>query len=123
MTSEDFFNDLIIQFPSIKADILENDPELIDIRMERFADYSIKQIVDNNIQELKKCFDFQESKIDFMNSDLRNALLVSYCEALLLGKYADRMKELIKLMPTKLSAIYIEYEQWYNDLVERHRQN
>ena len=31
MTSVDFFNDLIIQFPSIKADIFDSDPELIHI--------------------------------------------------------------------------------------------
>lgn len=121
MTNDDFFNDLVIQFPSIKSDILDDDPELIHPRMERFADYTNKQIEDNNISELKKCFDFQESKIDFMGLDLKNALIVSYCEALLLGEHADKMNELKKLLPAKLSAIYIEYEQWYNDLVEKHK--
>jgi hypothetical protein len=123
MTSEDFFNDLVIQFPSIKSEVLENDPELIHIRMERFAGYTIKQIEDNNIQELKKCFDFQESKIDFMTANLKNALVVSYCEALLLGKFASKMKEVMKIMPTKLFTIYIEYEQYYNGLIKKHRQN
>ncbi len=121
MTNDDFFNDLVIQFPLIKLDILENDSELIHLRMERFADYSNKQIEENGISELKKCFEFQESKIDFMNSDLKNALVVSYCEALLLGEYADKMKELKGLMPMKLSKIYLDYEQWYNDIVENHK--
>jgi hypothetical protein len=89
------------------------------MRMERFADYTIEQVKNNNITELEKCFSFQETKIDLMTSDLRNALVVSYCEALLLGKCADKMKPLINLMPPKLKGIYIDYEKWYNALAKK----
>jgi hypothetical protein len=119
MTNENYFDNLIIQFPLLKEIILEEDAEMIHYRMERFADYTIEQIKTNNITELKNCFAFQESKIDLMTSDLRNALVVSYCEALLLGENADKMKSLINLMPLKLKDIYIDYEKWYNDLADK----
>ena len=122
MTNDNYFNDLVIQFPSLKPIIIEEDADMIHMRMERFADYTIEQIKKDNITELKKCFAFQETKVDLMTSDLRNALVVSYCEALLLGECANKMKSLTDLMPPKLKDIYIDYENWYNDLAEKSRQ-
>lgn len=122
MTNDNYFNDLVIQFPLLKSKIMEDDAEMVHFRMERFADYTIEQIKKGDITELNKCFSFQETNIDLMPSDLRNALVVSYCEALLLGECADKMKSLINLMPPKLKDIYIDYEKWYNDLVEKSTQ-
>ena len=122
MTNDDYFNDLIIQFPTLKSIIMEEDSEMVHFCMERFADYTIQQIKKDDITELKKCFSFQETKIDLMPSDLRNALVVSYCEALLLGECADKMKSVINLMQPKLKDIYIDYEKWYNDLAKKSRQ-
>ena len=122
MTNENYFNDLIIHFPLLKPIIMEEDAEMLHFRMERFADYTIEQIKKGNITELKKCFDFQETNIDSMPSDLQNALVVSYCESLLLGECADKMKSIINLMPPKLKGIYIDYEKWYNDLTRKSRQ-
>ena len=119
MTNDNYFNDLIIQFPLLRLIIIEEETDLIHVRMERFADYTIEQIKNENITELEKCFSFQETKIDLMTSDLRNALVVSYCETLLLGECADKMKSLTKLMPPKLKDIYLDYEKWYNDLAEK----
>jgi hypothetical protein len=116
MTNDNYFNELVIQFPLLKPMICEMDADKIHMRMERFADYTIEQIKFDNPTELKKCFSFQEAKVDLMTSDLRNALVVSYCEALLLGECADKMKSLTDLMPPKLKDIYLNYEKWYNDL-------
>jgi hypothetical protein len=88
------------------------------MRMERFADYTIEQIKTNNSKELEKCFDFQESKIDLLNSDLENALIVSYCESMLLGDVANQMDKIVDHMPTKLKTKYLDYEIYYNKLVE-----
>jgi len=121
MTNDNYFDDLVIQFPILKSIIMEEDAEMVHFRMERFADYTIEQIKNGNNSELKKCFAFQETNIDLMTSDLRNALVVSYCEALLLGECADKMKSLTNLMPPKLKGIYIDYEKWYNDLAEKSR--
>jgi hypothetical protein len=116
MTNDNYFDELIIAFPSLKSEIQKENAEMIHWRMEIFANYTKEQIKRDNKIEVKKCFNFQESKIDLMASDLINALTVSYCESLLLGGCGDRMKDLIYLMPSKLKFIYIDYEKWYNEL-------
>jgi hypothetical protein len=75
MTNENYFNDLIILFPLLKPMVMEEDPEMLHCHMERFADYTIEQIEKDNVVELKKCFDFQETNIGSMSSDLQNALV------------------------------------------------
>jgi hypothetical protein len=89
---------------------------MIFFKMESFAKYTIEQIKSENKSELKKCFDFQESKIDFMDPLLLNALTVSYCEALFLGESRQQMYILVDLMGSKLRKIYDDYEAYYNDL-------
>ncbi|RBQ04291.1 DUF7674 family protein [Pedobacter miscanthi] len=120
MSDEDFFEDLIKSFPILKTDIEEEDRYMIYMRMEVFAGYTNKLIEENKIPEITKCFDFLESKIDLMSDTLKNALNVSYCEALLLGKNANIMAPIVRIMPTKLSIIYAEYEQYYEDICKRH---
>ncbi|GAA4195829.1 hypothetical protein GCM10022289_00570 [Pedobacter jeongneungensis] len=121
MSDEDFFEDLIKSFPTLKTDIEEEDRYLVHMRMEVFAGYTNKLIEENNIPEITKCFDFLESRIDLMNDTLKNALNVSYCEALLLGKNANIMAPIVQIMPTKLSVVYAEYEQYYENILKRHR--
>jgi hypothetical protein len=112
---------MITEFPSIRQNILEEEAEHIHFRMERFADYTIEQIKSKNETEIVRCFNFQESKIDFMTAELINALTVSYCESMLLGKCADQMTQTKNLMPIKLKKIYLDYEKWYEELVEKNR--
>ncbi len=118
MGADEYFELLIKDFPMIRKEIEEEDSDMIHMRMERFADYTIEQIKSNNNNELKRCFDFQESKIDLINSDLENALIVSYCESMLLGEVANQMEKIVDLMPTKLKKKYVDYEVHYNNLVE-----
>lgn len=91
--------------------------------MECFADYTIEQLKSDNKKELKRCFDFQESKIDLINSDLQNALIVSYCESILLGGVSNQMEKIVDLMPPKLKTKYTDYEVHYNKLVESSKEN
>ncbi|MTI19846.1 hypothetical protein E1176_02305 [Fulvivirga sp. RKSG066] len=114
MTGHKYFDSLIDVFPTLKTDIVEDDS--IYFRMERFANYTNEQIKSKNLTELNRCFDFQESQLDTMDSDLENALLVSYCEALLLGEYANEMDVIVKLMPPKLKLKFMEYEVYYHNL-------
>ena len=76
------------EFPNLKTAIDLEDSDNYHFRMEIFSDYTIEQIQSKNYKELKRCFDFQESRIEKLNSNLYNALNVSYCESLLLGKCA-----------------------------------
>ena len=59
---------------------------------------TIDQIKNKDWNELKRCFDFQELRIEKASDELRNALTVSYCESLLLGEIAGQMKEIVPRM-------------------------
>ena len=116
MNSSKYFIELTKEFPNLKTEIdlkyYDNDY----FRMEIFSDYNIEQILSKNYKELKRCFDFQESRIEKLNSNLYNALNVSYCESLLLGKCANEMTTIFKLMPPKLKKVYLEYEDYYTNM-------
>lgn len=60
-------------------------------------------------------FDFQENAINAMDSELENALYVSYCEALLMVEAAER-EHIIRHMGPLLRKYYIDYEEYYDDL-------
>lgn len=117
--NDTFFNDLMVSFPMLELKIREEDSNLLHMRMERFADYTIEQIKKQNVKELTKCFDFQESRIELLSPELLNALTVSYCESLMLGGCVSKMKGIKVLMPPKLKTIYLDYEKWYNNLADR----
>jgi hypothetical protein len=119
MDGNSYFNELTKEFSAISNQIKEEGSEMIHMKMETFARYTIEQIKQNNYFELKRCLDFQESKIDLLHSDLVNALNVSYCESLLLGECAQEMAQVLKLMGPKLKAHYLAYERYYSDLVKR----
>ena len=53
-----------------------------------------------------------------MNSELINALNVSYCESLMIGNCGNEMSEIRKLMKSKLAEFYSKYEQYYEKLTE-----
>ena len=103
-------------FPEI-AEALKYNREFGDhIAMERFASYAIQQIENKNYKELERCFQFQEDRIDGMNDGLKNALLVSYCESLMLGQVSEKMKTLKHKLPPKLLKEYEFYENYYDSL-------
>ncbi|MBI9058507.1 MAG: hypothetical protein JEZ01_12155 [Labilibaculum sp.] len=116
MNPSEYFIELTKEFPILKTEIDLEDSDNYHFRMEIFSNYNIEQIKAKNYKELKRCFDFQESRIEKLNSSLYNALNVSYCESLLLGKCANEMTEMFKLMPQKLKKVYMEYEEYYTTL-------
>ena len=78
-----YFDNLENEFPEI-ASVVNEEREYGDhIAMERFASYIILQIENKNYDEMKRCFQFQENRIDNLNDGLMNAIVVSYCESLL----------------------------------------
>lgn len=118
MNPNEYYSELITEFPILKNEIESEDPEMIHFRMEIFSDYNIEQIKTKNHSELLRCFEFQESRIEKMNSELINALNVSYCESLLLGECASEMTEIRKLMTLRLEKLYTEYEKYYAKLTQ-----
>jgi hypothetical protein len=116
MNADEYFSNLIEEFPELKDTLNEWESDMIFFRMETFAEYTIDQIKSGNKQELNKCLEFQESKIDFINSLLLNAMTVSYCEALLLGECGQQMDHVVDLMRPKLRKLYMDYEKYYNNL-------
>ncbi len=118
MKPNEYFSELTMEFPTLKTEIESEDSEMVHFRMEIFSEYNIEQIKTKNYSELKRCFEFQESRIEKLNSDLINALNVSYCESLLLGECASEMTEIRKLMSPKLKGVYAEYEKYYAELIK-----
>lgn len=118
MTPNEYYSELITEFHILKSDIESEEPEMVHFRMEIFSDYTIEQIKTKNHSKLKRCFEFQESRIEKMNSELINALDVSYCESLLLGEYANEINEIREIMTPKLKEVYIEYEKYYTELTK-----
>lgn len=112
--SSTYFRDLTSLFPNLQIDISADDGD--HYNMERFADYTISQIKKTDFLELKKCFDFQENKINNITADLENAMTVSYCESLLLGEVSNLMPTIVKYMGPKLLKMYKDYETHYNNL-------
>lgn len=123
MNTDEYFKDLITIFPILKEKIEEEDSDMIHMRMEVLSDYTIDQVRKKDWNELKKCFDFQELRIEKASAELLNALTVSYCESLLLGEIAGQMKEIVPRMGTKLKTLYREYEGYYNGLAKRSMKN
>ncbi len=114
INSATYFQDLINDFPVLRADISSEDGD--HMKMEHFADYTIRQIKKADFVELKKCFDFQENKINNITADLENAMTVSYCESLLLGEVSNLMPTTVKYMGPKLLKMYKDCETHYNNL-------
>lgn len=114
MISNNFFSELSIKFPKVASEFKSEDGD--HYRMGRFVDYTIEQIEQKNIVELKRCFEFIESRLDTLTPEIENALNVSYCEALLW--YDDYKKgiEMKKVMPVKLLRFYLDYKKYYNSL-------
>ncbi len=116
ITPELYFKKLTITFPEIREKVEGEDGERF--KMEQFADYTIKQIKTNNISELKRCFDFQDEKISLCPA-LENAMVISYCESLLLGDVAPIIHNFTSYMRPKLFKMYNDYRILYFDMVEK----
>ena len=113
---KEYFDDLEKEFPEIASIVNEERHYGDHIAMERFASYTILQIENKNHDEMQRCFQFQEDRIDNLNDGLLNALVVSYCESLLLGQVSSEMKILKNKLPPKLKKEYDLYEFHYYNL-------
>ena len=116
LSSTEYFKDLVRTFADLCVKI-ENE-ESIHSKMDCFSDYTIEQIKKVDLSEIQKCFDFQEERISDLNPELTNAMIVSYCESLLLGDVGQVMHDFTKYMKPKLLKMYSDYETYYYNLVD-----
>ena len=115
INSSQYFNDLIQAFPDLREKVENEDG--VHSKMECFADYTIEQIKKVDLNELKKCFEFQDVKIPIC-PELENAMTVSYCESLLLGEVGGIMEDFLKYMKPKLLKMYLDYANYYYGLID-----
>ncbi|SFN72147.1 hypothetical protein SAMN05421738_1271 [Algoriella xinjiangensis] len=118
MNPNEYYSEMITEFPILKNEIENEEPEMVHFRMEIFSSYNIEQIKTKKHSELKRCFEFQESRIEKLNHELINAMNVSYCESLLLGECAKEMADIKELMTPKLKRFYEEYGKYYEELTK-----
>ncbi len=112
LTVEEFFNQLIKEFPTLKAEIEEAKEIGEHLMMEVFSAYTIKQFRDNNFQELKRCFQFIENHLDNVKDEIINALYVSYCETIISEVNDSAIQN---YMGRKFIEFYLEYDKhWKN---------
>jgi hypothetical protein len=120
ITPEAYFEAMIIAFPKLKKALEREDEKgLNHLKMEHFSRYTNEQIRKYDNKEFMRCLAFQEAMIDVMPPEIENALLVSYCESLLLGQYVVQMKKKVKNMPPKFKEKYEFYADWYYNLYSK----
>ena len=123
MTPDQFYNELVNEFPTLKERLGTWDADSTHFKMEEFAVYTKDRILANDLFELERCFQFQEQRIDLADDNLINCMTVSYCESLLLGGLGTRSEKATSLMGPRLLKLYRDYENYYYDLGKRHQQN
>jgi hypothetical protein len=122
MHGKEFFTDMEKEFPEFAEELNWYEDDLIHPKMEVFSRYTKQQIKDGNDKELIRCFNFLEERLEKIDSELENAIYVSYCETLLLENKEDTMKQKRKLMFKKLKWYYDDYEKYYMELLKESKE-
>ena len=116
MHEKEYFSEMEREFPEIIEELKSYEDEFYHSKMEVFADYTNQQIEKRSDKELIRCFLFQEERLEKIDSDLENAIHVSYCETLLSENSEQIMTVKKELMPKKLRGYYDDYEKYYIEL-------
>ncbi len=108
---KEYFQEMEKEFPGLVEELNWHEGDLIHPKMEVFSRYTNQQIKDGNDKELIRCFHFHEQRLGKIDSELENAIYVSYCETLLLENEEEVLKEKRELMGKKLKWYYDDYEK------------
>lgn len=100
-----FINELVSVFPSIRAEVLDEDYSgLISLQIGCFKRFTQKAIDSNDLGTVKQCFDFVEANIGNVEHKIENALYISY-----LGKLnIPKNSRVEKLLPKRLRNALID---------------
>ena len=99
MNSEEFINVLVSIFPKIKNDVLDEDVNgLVGLQIGYFKRFVQNAIDENDLNEVKKCFQFINDNIEKVDYKVKNAIYLS-----LLNKLSfDKNPNAEKFVPKKL---------------------
>ena len=122
MHGKEYFQEMEAEFPELAEELNLHADYLIHLKMEVFSRYTNQQITDRNDKELVRCFHFQEQRLGRIDSELENAIYVSYCETLLLENEKEVMKEKRALMCDKLKWYYDDYVKHYMNLLNKSKE-
>ncbi|MFB9844995.1 DUF7674 family protein [Mucilaginibacter ginsenosidivorans] len=115
MEYQEFIDQLVNNFPEIKGQVLdEDDVGLITLQMGTFKRFTQKAINENNIQTVKKCFDFISLHNSMVNSRIQNSIGITYLAKLTIRKNS----KIEKLLPPELKNIRDSLHRHYNSVSE-----
>lgn len=99
MNSEEFINILVSMFPKIKDDVLDEDVNgLVGLQIGYFKRFVQNAIDENDLNEVKKCFQFINDNIEKVDYKVKNAIYLSLLKKLSFDKNPNAEK----FIPQKL---------------------
>ncbi len=123
MHGKEYFEAMEKEFPELLEELNWYEDDSCHPKMEVFSRYTNQQIESGNDKELIRCFYFQEQRLGKIDSELENAIYVSYCETLLLENEEKVIKEKRELMFKKLKWYYDDYEKYYLELLKKSKED
>lgn len=101
-----FINDLILAFPEIEEEVLDEDNlNSITLQLIEFKAFTQKAIDSNDLETVKRCFEFVASNWNSIEFEMENSLTITYLAKLKIIKDSNAER----LLPTMLKAVLKEY--------------
>ena len=116
MHSKAFFEAMVLAFPPLEKAMEDYNENETHANMEEFSRFVNVLIQANADQSIAACFNFVNAHLPLVDSDLENALNVSFCETLITENPAEVIAEKAELMPANLRAFFEEYKEYYDGI-------
>lgn len=101
-----FINDLILAFPEIEEEVLDEDNlNSITLQMIGFKAFTQKAIDSNDVETIKRCFEFVSSNWNSIEFKVENSLMITYLAKLKIVKGSNAER----LLPAVLETALNEY--------------
>jgi len=114
---------IVDEFPELNSEMeLAEDWEIF-YKMERIAQMLNNFIKEKEVIKVKKCFSiFEKHLTDGVSEKMLNSINVSFLEPIILTNSDRNFKWALSNMKTQLKTMCLEYEKYWNDLVELSKQ-
>ena len=120
MTAGQFVLSLLREFPALREELDDESVKgLLHMEMGCFFRLTQQAIDDEDEATVKKCFQFADSVFHDADSDLTNALYVSYLEHLNFKDGRKRRQWAYSKLPAKLQAGFREINEYMDDVFRR----